>query len=254
MGPVDATIGWGLAVAVTVLSLVGAGFAWLGRLDASRAILLAVVRAVVQLAAVSGVLVLVLRSPWWTSLFIAVMVVVATVTSSRRVDPHDRARPWPSLAIAAGALPALGLAVAVGAIPRETVAVLPIAGILIGGAMTATSLAGRRAAEQLHDRWGEYEAALSIGLVPRAAVQLLIRPAVSLALVPAIDQTRTVGLVTLPGAFVGVLLGGGTPLQAGGVQLLVLVGILAAQAVAVVVTTELVSADPSRLGPRPGHR
>ena len=58
---------------------------------------------------------------------------------------------------------------------------------------------------------------------------------------PALDQTRTVGLVTLPGAFVGMLLGGATPLAAGAVQLFVLVGILAVQAVAVAGTVELVA-------------
>jgi UDP-glucose/iron transport system permease protein len=61
------------------------------------------------------------------------------------------------------------------------------------------------------------------------------------ALVPALDQTRTVGLVTLPGAFVGVLLGGGSAVQAGAAQLLVLVGLLAAEAIAVWVTTEQVA-------------
>jgi putative ABC transport system permease protein len=60
-------------------------------------------------------------------------------------------------------------------------------------------------------------------------------------MVPALDQTRTVGLVTLPGAFVGVLLGGGGPVQAGAVQLLVLVGLLAAETVATLVTIELVA-------------
>jgi len=35
--------------------------------------------------------------------------------------------------------------------------------------------------------------------------------AAALALVPGLDQTRTVGLVTLPGAFVGVLLAGASP-------------------------------------------
>jgi ABC-type iron transport system FetAB permease component len=61
------------------------------------------------------------------------------------------------------------------------------------------------------------------------------------ALVPALDQTRTVGLVTLPGAFVGVLLGGGTPLEAGAAQLLVLVGLLAAEVLAVWAVTELIA-------------
>ena len=61
------------------------------------------------------------------------------------------------------------------------------------------------------------------------------------ALVPALDQTRTVGLVTLPGAFVGVLLGGGSALEAGAAQLLVLVGLLAAETIAVWVVTEQVA-------------
>jgi hypothetical protein len=49
------------------------------------------------------------------------------------------------------------------------------------------------------------------------------------------------GLVTLPGAFVGVLIGSGNPVQAGAAQVLVLIGLLAAEAVAAVVTTELVA-------------
>jgi ABC-type iron transport system FetAB permease component len=47
--------------------------------------------------------------------------------------------------------------------------------------------------------------------------------------------------VTLPGAFVGVLLGGGSPLQAGAAQLLVLIGLLAAEVLAVWGVTELVA-------------
>jgi ABC-type iron transport system FetAB permease component len=50
-----------------------------------------------------------------------------------------------------------------------------------------------------------------------------------------------VGLVTLPGAFVGVLLGGGSPLEAGAAQLLVLVGLLAAEVLAVWAVTELIA-------------
>ena len=38
-------------------------------------------------------------------------------------------------------------------------------------------------------------------------------------------------MVTLPGAFIGVMLGGGTPVQAATAQVLVLFGIMAAQTV-----------------------
>lgn len=244
----DATPGWGLAVAVVALGGCAILVAWAGRIGSGRDIGVAVVRAVLQLGVVSSVLVLVLRSSGLTAGYVALMLFVAAFTSARRIAPERRAGAWPLLPIAGGALPALGVALATGAIPPANIAVLPIAGILIGGAMTATSLTGRQARTSLSTRWGEYEAGLAIGLTSRESTLEVVRPSVGLALVPAIDQTRTVGLVTLPGAFVGVLLGGGTSVQAGAAQLLVLVGILAAQVVATVITTEQIARAPRLLG------
>ncbi|NED92111.1 ABC transporter permease, partial [Streptomyces sp. SID11233] len=85
------------------------------------------------------------------------------------------------------------------------------------------------------------EAALALGLPDRDARLEIARPAASDALLPGLDQTRTVGLVTLPGAFVGVLLGGARPLAAGAVQLFVLLALMAVQSLAVSVTVELVA-------------
>ena len=107
--------------------------------------------------------------------------------------------------------------------------------------MTATSLAGRRTLDALRTRHGELEAALSLGFLDRDARLLVGRDDAGLALLPGLDQTRTVGLVTLPGAFVGMLLGGATPIQAAAVQLLVLAALLLVQAVAAAATLELVA-------------
>ena len=60
-------------------------------------------------------------------------------------------------------------------------------------------------------------------------------------MLPAIDQTRTVGLVTLLGAFVGVLLGGGTAGEAAASQILVLVGLLAAETSVIVVSHRFIA-------------
>ena len=59
---------------------------------------------------------------------------------------------------------------------------------------------------------------------------------------PALDQTRTVGLVTLPGAFIGALLGGASAVQAARFQIVVLVGLLCAQTITVVLLTYLLGA------------
>ncbi|GAA0545867.1 ABC transporter permease [Paractinoplanes ferrugineus] len=241
MGQNVIAVGPSFAVVLAVLVVLTAAVTLLGRLRVSRAVVTAAVRAVVQLGIVSLLIAAVLRSRWATAGFVAVMLAVATATSARRVTTWRRG--WPVAApIAVGALPVGAGIVAAHTMPWTTVAVLPIAGILIGGAMTATSLAGRRALDELRDRHGEYEAALALGFLPRDAALEVCRPTAGQALVPALDQTRTVGLVTLPGAFVGVLLGGGTPVQAGATQLLVLIALLAVEAIAVTVTVELVAA------------
>ena len=71
-----------------------------------------------------------------------------------------------ALPIVGGAAPVVALVLASGTVPLRGTAVIPIAGILIGGAMTATSLAGRRLRDELHSRRGEVEAALALGLLP----------------------------------------------------------------------------------------
>jgi putative ABC transport system permease protein len=143
--------------------------------------------------------------------------------------------------LAAGTLPVVTAVTASGVVPWAPASLLPVTGIVLGGAMVATTLATRRMTDELRARAGEYEAALALGFLPREAVLEIARPAAGLALVPGLDQTRTVGLVTLPGAFVGVLLAGGSPAEAGAAQLLVLVGLLAAQSLAVLTTVELVA-------------
>jgi putative ABC transport system permease protein len=234
------SIGPALVLVLAALMLLAVAAATAGRLGVGRAVVFASLRAVVQLAAVSALIAAVLRSWWATAAFVTLMALVAAATSARRIGSWNLVR-FTVVPIVAGAVPAGVLIVAAGTVPLTEVAVLPIAGILIGGAMTATSLSGRRALDELHGRFGEYEAALALGFLSRDAVLLVCRPTAGHALVPALDQTRTVGLVTLPGAFVGVLLGGGSAVQAGATQLMVLVALLAVEAIAVAATIELVA-------------
>jgi putative ABC transport system permease protein len=232
--------GWGLGAAVLLLTVTAAVVGATAGLGTGRAAAVAVGRAVLQLAVVSLVIVAVLRSWPATVAFVLVMLIVAAWTAGRRMT-RDRSGLGAGLALLAGTVPVMAVVLGTGAVPLTGIAVVPVAGIVIGGAMTATALAGRRALDRLTERRGEYEAALSLGLVERDAAVEVIRSAGHDALVPALDQTRTVGLVTLPGAFVGVLLGSGDPVQAGAAQLLVLAGLLAAETVAALVTMELVA-------------
>ncbi|MGI5346879.1 ABC transporter permease [Streptomyces sp. CA-250714] len=246
--PVNATLA-GLLVA---LLLAAAGAAALFHLspDAlrtrrARQILLAGVRGAVQLAAVSGIIVWVARSQAATAGFLILMLGVAVRTAGRRIT-RDRTWWTTALPLVASVLPVMVALLATGLVPPEGIVLIPVTGILIGGALSATVLAGRRALDELRLRHGEVESGLALGFTERDARMEIARPAASEALIPGLDQTRTVGLVTLPGAFVGMLLGGAGPLAAGAVQLFVLIALLAVQAVAVALTVELVAREHLR--------
>jgi putative ABC transport system permease protein len=230
-----------LGVLMVVLLAAAVAVAGWGRLGHGRAVLRAGVRAVVQLAAVSLVITGVVHSLWLTALFVLLMFSVAVRTAGRRMtEAPGWSWLWAAAPIGAGVLPVLALLLGTRLLPWQGLSIVPVAGILIGGGLTATSLAGRRALDELTQRHGEVEAALALGFEDRDARLEICRAAAATSLVPALDQTRTVGLVTLPGAFVGMLLGGATPVAAGAVQLFVLVALLAVETVAIVVVLELV--------------
>ncbi|WP_307795713.1 ABC transporter permease [Actinacidiphila acididurans] len=239
--PVDRTLG----IVLVVLLVVAAGVAAYARLadpqeNYARGIVLAGVRATVQLAVVSLLIGWVVKHQAALLGFVALMYAVAARTAGRRVT-RNRTWWWAFVPVGAGSLPVVAALVVTGLVPVNGTALIPVAGILIGGGLTSTVLGGRRALEELSGRAGEVEAAMALGFSDRDARMEIARPAAAGALVPALDQTRTVGLVTLPGAFVGLLLGGASPVTAGAVQLFVLIALLAVQAIGVTVVLELVA-------------
>lgn len=230
--------GPGLAIALVLLVAVAVVASLAGRVRLERQIVIASLRAVGQLAVVSLVITAAVQHLAGAAAFVLLMFVVAVVTTTGRVDAR-RAWPWTVLAMLAGVVPVLGIVFASGAAPLNGITLISLAGIVIGNMMTAHTLAGRRCFAELRSNIPTYEAALSLGLPRSDAIGEVIQPVVAESLIPNLDQTRTVGLVTLPGAFIGVLLGGGSPLQAGAAQVLVLLGIMAGQGVTVTVAALL---------------
>jgi putative ABC transport system permease protein len=236
--------------AVVVLPLLVAIAVLASRLAALRhdkGIVTAALRAVLQLALVGVVVGFALQSIWGTLAFILVMLTVATITSTRRIRGTLRVPgqlAFCAIAIGGGSVAVLLLLVLPGVVPRNPGSILPMGGIVVGNAMNATTLAGRRLLSEYTTRYGEFEAGLSIGLMPPDAFKLVAGPVAGDALLPSLDQTRTVGLVTLPGAFVGMVLGGASPTAAAALQLVVLIGLLAAGSIAILAMTELLARAP----------
>nr|WP_231366495.1 ABC transporter permease [Zhihengliuella flava] len=212
-----------LAVAATVSRVV------LGL--AVRETLLAGARALAQLMLVALLISQLGRSAVWAGAFLLLMLGVATVTVRRRVPGCS----WfgAALPLVLGVLPPVGLLLVAGVLPVEPLALIAVVGQLIGGSMAAANLSGRRFVAELDQRRGEVEAALAVGMTPASARNLVLRPVAPEAMLPGVDQAKTAGTITLPGAFVGLILGGASPLDAGLIQVMVLISLMATQAVAI---------------------
>ena len=209
-------------------------------LGSALAVPRAAIRAAVQLAAVAVVLAAAITRLWSSVLVLAVMFAIASVTAARR-SQASHGSPWVTASLGIGLVAVLPLLLLSGVVPITGVAIVPIVGIVLGNTMTAVAVATRLALDALMVRADEVEAALSLGVGERASRILVIRPSASNALLPNLDSTRTAGLVTLPGTFVGVLLSTGSAAQAGAVQILILIALLLSQTCGVAVTIEFVA-------------
>jgi putative ABC transport system permease protein len=223
-----------LALGLAILAAVAVAVLTVGRVGQRRAVLVAAVRAVLQLALVALALRGVFAAPQFVVLMLAVMFGVATWTAARRLRGFSGASRSVVLACAAGAVVAVGLICGLPVLDRSVRTLVAVSGIVVGGTMTAATLTGRRLLDGLRRRREEVEGWLALGATPRQAVSAIARDAAAEALVPALDQTRTVGLVTLPGAFVGALLGGAGAEGAARFQIVVLVGLLCAESITAV--------------------
>jgi len=233
----------GTAVALLLLAAIATIGLTGSRIAQPRAALLALGRAVLQLGALSLVLTGILKDPLWVGVGLAVMFVAAVGTAARRSRS-------PRLPLAAsmllGPLIAMTIVFLTGAIEFSPRYVLAIGGIVIGNTMTIAILTQRVFRTSVLDHWDEVEGWLALGATPRQSTLDLGRRAIHTALLPSIDQTRTTGIVVLPGAFVGAIFAGASPLEAGRFQVVVLACILAAGVLTSVTLTRLGSSVAER--------
>ncbi|MGX1159788.1 putative ABC transport system permease protein [Arthrobacter sp. SLBN-100] len=195
---------------------------------------LAILRGAAQLALISLVLGGIITDPLWVAIALLVMFTVAAVTATRRLTWS-----WPRFPVVAGTMAGgitvtLAVVFGTGAIEFTPRYVLAVGGIVIGNCMTIAVLAGRRFFEAVREQWDQVEGWLALGAPAGRATLTQARYSVHAALIPSTDQTKTTGLVTLPGAFVGAIFGGASPLEAGRFQVVVLASIMAAGAITAV--------------------
>lgn len=241
LGPT--ALGVGLLVGLTIAVL------WSTRTPRPFAPSWAIARGAIQLALISLVLSRVIGNGFLVSLALLVMFSIAAATATRRIGWSARHLALLAGSMATGVGATLAIVFLTGALEPSARFGLAIGGIVIGNAMSIATLTGRRLTESIDEHWDEVEGWLALGATRRQSTIALARSAVYSALIPTTDQTKTTGLVTLPGAFVGAIFGGVSPLEAGRFQIVVLASVMAAGAITATLLAR--SLGPVHVRPEP---
>ena len=220
-----------IAVAILVSARFGLG---LGKSMAWGAL-----RAAIQLISIGYFLVfLFARQTWWDVLLVlAVMLLVAAITSARRIEHGPGAR-----ALFAYAFAAVTLGSAAALLPMflfivrpqpwfEARHLIPIGGMMMSSAMNVVAQMFERIFSLAHSDAATIEQLLALGASPRQALEPHARLAMKAALIPTINGLLTVGLVALPGMMTGQILSGAAPEQAVRYQLVIMYQLVAVAAV-----------------------
>lgn len=222
------------------LMLVAAFVSWKLALGEEKRIILATVRAFVQLLAMGFLLVYVFEfQTWWmVAIIILLMSVAATqIALSRVKNKASGLVGGVFLSIFVSSMVALFIVVD-GVIQPEpwysARQIIPLAGMVLGNTMSASAVAIDRLFNGLDSRRDEIFSLIALGASPYEAAFPSIKSAVGAGMIPTLSTMAAAGIVSIPGMMSGQILAGGNPIVAAKYQIVVLMMISAATTIGIV--------------------
>lgn len=209
-----------IASSLVMVSLL---FSYFQKLKLEKETIISVVRAIIQLIAVSYILEYIfgLDNPLFTTLLILIMTFNAAYNASKRGKGMKDRLLVSFVSITVGAGITLSILVFSGAIKYQPNQVIPVSGMIISNAMVALGLCFRQLSSDFKNRRDEVETKLSLGADILPSSIEIIRDSIRTGMIPTIDSAKTLGIVSLPGMMTGLILAGTSPLQAIRYQILV---------------------------------
>ncbi|CAN6349546.1 unnamed protein product [Urochloa humidicola] len=227
--------------AATAVVAVAVALSFAQRLGLEREMLHATGRVFLQLSAVGFVLhfIFAQKNALWILLAYIFMVTVAGYTAGQRANRVPGGKYIAGVSILAGTAITMLVLVALRVFPFTPRYIIPLAGMMVGDAMTVTGVAMKKLREDVEIQRNMVETALALGATPRQATLPQVRRSLGIALSPVIDSVKTVGLITLPGTMTGLILGGASPLKAIQLQIAVTNMLMAANTISSIVSSYL---------------
>lgn len=227
-----------LALAVVLMAVI---LSYWQKLDLGWEMVYSIFRAFVQLSVIGFVLQFIFtqKNVTWIILAYLFMVAVAGYTAGQRAKHVPKGKYVAGVSILAGTAVTMLLLVVLNVFPFTPRYIIPVAGMMVGNSMTVTGVTMKRLRDDIKVQMNLVETALALGATPRQATIQQVKRALVIALSPVLDNAKTVGLIALPGAMTGLIMGGASPLEAIQLQIVVMNMLVGASTVCSIMSTYL---------------
>ncbi|XP_010553307.1 PREDICTED: protein ALUMINUM SENSITIVE 3 [Tarenaya hassleriana] len=228
------------AAALAVV-LMAVALSYAQKLSLEGEMIYSIFRAFLQLSVIGFVLQFIFdqKNAGWIILAYLFMVIVAGYTAGARAKHVPRGKYVAGVSILVGTAITMLLLVVLNVFPFTPRYIIPVAGMMVGNAMTVTGVTMKRLRDDIRMQRSLVETALALGATPRQATQEQVKRALGIALSPVLDSCKTVGLISLPGAMTGMIMGGASPLEAIQLQIIVMNMLLGASTLSSLLSTFL---------------
>ncbi|MDZ7960277.1 MAG: iron export ABC transporter permease subunit FetB [Aulosira sp. DedQUE10] len=222
------SISYGQVALATLFVAINICLSFALRLGLTQSLAIASVRMVMQLLLVGYVLqwVFTLHNPFLVLLVALLMTAIAGLSSVNRIRRRFSSIYWNNfVSLLSASFLVTGLTVN-GIIHVEPwydpQYLIPLLGMVLGNALTGTSLALDRFMEDLIGKRNQIEALLTLGATRWEAAHQIIKDALRTGMIPTINSMMVMGLVSLPGMMTGQILAGASPTDAVRYQILII--------------------------------
>lgn len=228
-------------VAALVVVAMAVALSYVQKLGLEGEMAYSIFRAFLQLSVIGFVLQFIFNqdNALWILMAYLFMVSVAGYTAGQRAKHVPRGKYVAGASILVGTAITMLLLVILRVFPFTPRYIIPVAGMMVGNAMTVTGVTMKKLRDDIKMQTSLVETALALGATPRQATLQQVRRSLVIALSPVLDNAKTVGLISLPGAMTGLIMGGASPLEAIQLQIVVMNMLVGASTVSSIMSTYL---------------
>lgn len=200
------------------------------KINQTKLLITASIRMTVQLILAGLILTYIFENPHpiFVILYIAAMIIFSirrVLSKNKEINKNFKIAVSLSLALSGLFVLIYFVYIVVGESIFNPQYTIPIAGMIIGNAMTGVTLALKTFTENIKSQRPKIEALLNLGATPKKILLPYVNNAIETALLPTLNSMLGMGIVSLPGMMTGQILSGTLPTTAIMYQIAIMIAI-----------------------------